>query len=86
MQIEINDIELKERGFSEQDIKELIAMTFYEKKIWSSARAAAFCNIERLAFQQKLAEKKIPFQFDDSYLKEELGAIDKIILNDDGGE
>jgi predicted HTH domain antitoxin len=86
MQIEINDTEFKERGYSEQDIKELIAMAFYEKHIWGSAKAAAFCNIERLAFQKKLAEKEIPFQFDDTYWREELGSIDKIVLNDDGGE
>jgi predicted HTH domain antitoxin len=84
--IEIDEIELKERGFSEQDVKELIAMAFYERQIWGSAKAAAFCEMDRLAFQQKLAEKKIPFQFGDAYWQEELGSIDKITLNDDGGE
>jgi predicted HTH domain antitoxin len=86
MQIEINDIEFKDKGYSEQDVKELIAIAFYEKQIWGSARASAFCNVERLVFQKKLANKKIPFQFDDAYLEEELGAVDKIVLNDDGGE
>lgn len=86
MQIEINDIELKERGFSEQDVKELIAIAFYEKQIWGSAKAAAFCEMDRLAFQQKLADKKIAFQFGDTFWDEELGAIDKITLNDDGGK
>jgi len=80
MQIEINDIDLREKGYSEQDIKELIAMAFYEKNIWGSAQAAAFCNIGRLAFQKKLADKKNPFQFDDKYWDEELGAIDKLAV------
>jgi hypothetical protein len=69
VQIEINDIELKERGFSER-----------------GAKAAAFCEMDRLAFQQKLAEKKIAFQFGDTFWDEELGSIDKITMNDDGGE
>ncbi len=85
MQIEINDIEFKDRGYSEQDIKELIAIAFYEKQIWGSAKAAAFCNIKRLEFQKKLTEKKIPFSLMTHIGGEELGSIDKIVLNDDGG-
>lgn len=70
MAIVIDDNTLEGISLTENDLKKEIAVALYEKKIFTFTQSLRFSGIERLAFENLLAERKIPIYSYDNYIED----------------
>ena len=66
---------LTQTGFSEQEIREELAILFYKRGRISLGKAAEFAAMHKLAFQQLLSDRRIPLNYDLDDLKQDLDTL-----------
>ena len=76
MNIEIPDRVLKGANISSQELMIEIAVHLYEKKIFTINHARKLAGLPLIAFQQQLATRKIPIQYNIEDLKKDLINLD----------
>ncbi len=64
LEIEIPDVGLATPKFSKADLMLDIAVSLFQRRIYSLAKAARFAGLTRLEFQAVLAERQIPIPYD----------------------
>lgn len=75
IEIEVPDSVLKIPQYSRQDLLLDVAIALYQRKLYSLAKAARFAGLNRLEFQQVLAERQVPIPYD---LEIDLNTLRKI--------
>jgi predicted HTH domain antitoxin len=64
IQIEIPDKALATPQYSRQDLLTDLAIMLYQRQVYSLAKAARFAQMNRLEFQQVLAERGVYIHYD----------------------
>ena len=64
LQIEIPEITAKSPTWSKQDLLLDIAVSLYQRRVYSLAKAARFAGLNRLEFQRVLAARQISVVYD----------------------
>jgi predicted HTH domain antitoxin len=75
IEIEVPDSVLTIPQYSRQDLLLDVAVALYQRGIYSLAKAARFAGLNRLEFQQVLAERQVPMRYD---LQIDLNTLQKI--------
>ena len=69
---------IESSGLSEQQFILEIALYFYERKILSLGKAAAFAKLHRISFQKELASRKIPVHFTIEDVEKDLRTLEAL--------
>ena len=56
-----------------------VGSLLYQQQVWSMGQAARFAGIPYIQFQDLLASKNIPLNYDQSDLEQDMEAIDKFL-------
>lgn len=64
LQIEIPDSVLNIPAYSRQELLLDVAVSLYQRNVWSLAKSARFAGLNRLEFQRVLAGRQIPINYD----------------------
>jgi predicted HTH domain antitoxin len=75
------EIELPDKDtpqYSKQDLLVDIAVLLYQKEIYSLAKCARFCGLNRIEFQKTLANKGVFLNFDIEDFEQDLKTLRKL--------
>lgn len=75
IEIEVPDSVLKIPQYTKQDLMLDVAVALYQRRLYSLAKAARFAGLNRLEFQQVLADRQVPMPYD---LEIDLKTLQKI--------
>lgn len=78
MIIDIPHILLENSGLSESDILREVAIVFYRSGSISLGRAAEFARIPKMDFQRYLCDNRIPLNYDENDLLEDMEAFELV--------
>lgn len=78
MKLSISDKLLLAAGFSEEELRQELALIFYQRGNISMGKAAEFAHMHKIAFQRLLADRKIPLHYDIDDLEEDLNTLDQL--------
>lgn len=80
MKIDISPQLLAAAGFTEEELRQELAIIFYKRGNISLGKAAEFAQMHKIAFQRLLAERRIPLNYDIADLEEDLKTLEKLDL------
>ena len=66
---------LQQTGFTEDTLRQEVAILFYRSGRVSLGKAAEFAQMHKMAFQRLFADKGIPLHYDAEDLREDLDTL-----------
>jgi predicted HTH domain antitoxin len=76
--ITIDEEIIKQTHLSEEELKQMIAMLLFEKKVFTFYQARKFAEMERIAFMQLLGKHQIPIYDGLEELQHDIETINKL--------
>lgn len=61
------------------DIRREVSSLLYQREVWSLGQAAQFTQMPYVDFQMLLAERRIPLNYDQTALEEDLAEVEKFL-------
>jgi predicted HTH domain antitoxin len=75
MPLVIPDEVLQSAHMSEADLRREIAVMLFRDERFTLAQASSFADMERIAFQRLLAERRIPMHYDVDEFRQDLATL-----------
>lgn len=75
MSLVIEDKDLEAAQISAQELRIEIAILLYKMRRFSIGRASKFANLHQIEFQQELAQRQIPINYDVEDFEEDMKTL-----------
>lgn len=81
MPIVIDDDLIEATGLSEQDVRKEIALSLFAAEKLTMGQAVRLSGLDRLSFQQLLAQRRIPLHYGAEDLRQDVATLDEAGLS-----
>ncbi|HEY2344180.1 MAG TPA: UPF0175 family protein [Chthoniobacteraceae bacterium] len=78
MQLTLSDDIVLSANLSEADMRLALALALFQEERITLAQAARLCDLDRLAFQHRLAARRIPLHYGEEELANDMRTIEGV--------